>query len=415
MNGDLVTQAGKLFLNGIYRGAAGVSAMVLGSSEIVESVFVHRSVATGEIAFGRSDIDLVAVVRQPGNGGADGAGLLSLYKTVRQLRRVNPAVGHMAVQDPEGIRSEVEADTYLGSIDRRSALTLFGKNVDFPNLPVRPQDAVRRFAFWQDSYLATALRRGDRRNLRKIAADMWNAKAVATRMLPAPFVTRAEAERHWLASDEAATAGGLGVRPEQCPGHCFRMARELHDQLLPPLRALAEPFQFRRKMAPRFRERAFLVMPGRNGGPAPGDLELASFLTTPELLHLYVHFVNPFMDWILPGELRALGFQRPSPDAFARACLFYGHTHTTRNPGFMHPHVAAPAMILALLEYTCRYLRNGETPPAPPPERVEAIGRRSVSLADYYLREFAPIYNRTAEAGAEFCDLLNRQAAAMAS
>ncbi|MBI5280598.1 MAG: hypothetical protein HY858_02865 [Candidatus Solibacter usitatus] len=410
-----MTQAGKLFLNGMYRGAAGLSAMVLGSSEIVESVFVHRSVATGEIAFGRSDIDLVAVVRQPEGGAADGAALLSLYQTVRQLRRVNPAVGHMAVQDPEGIRSEVDADTYLGSIDRRSALTLYGKHVDFPSLPVRRLDAVRRFAFWQDSRLATAVLRGDRRNQRKIAADMWNAKAVASGLLPVPFVTRAEAERHWMFSEEAGSAGEIRARPEQSPWHCFRMARQLHDQLLPPLRALEEPFQFRRKMAPRFRERAFLVMPGRTGGPAPKALEPCSFLTTPELLHLYVHFVNPFMDWILPAELRELGFQRPSPEAFARACLFYGHTHTTRNPGFMHAHVAAPAMILALLEYSCGYLQNGETPPVPVPERVESIGRRRVSLAGYYLREFSPIYQRTAAAGAEFRNLLNRQMAAVAS
>jgi predicted nucleotidyltransferase len=47
-----------------YRQAARLSARMLASSPIVESVLVHRSVATGEVFFGRSDIDMLMVVNE---------------------------------------------------------------------------------------------------------------------------------------------------------------------------------------------------------------------------------------------------------------------------------------------------------------------------------------------------------------
>jgi hypothetical protein len=396
-------RASSALVNGVYRGAARLSGRFIGGCGLLESAFVHRSVASGEIAFGRSDIDLVLVARE----GACGADLLGLYERVRQLRRFNPAVGHMAVQDSAGVASEVEADTYLGSIDRRSALTVYGRPVEVPALPVRAEDAIRRFAFWQDSYLSTAMRLGDRRNLGKIAADMWNACAVSRGRLQVPFVTRWEAERHWLASGQAGQGHGAA--------RCFRMAKRLHDEILPPLERLGEPCAFRRKLAPRFRDRAFLVLPEADAGVRPEALEPGSFVTTPELLHLYLHFVNPFMDWVLPDALRRAGFQPPSPEAFTRACLFYGHTHTTRNPGFMHPHAAAPGMILGLLEHCAEYLRDGEAPPPPAPEQAEASGRRRIAVEEYYLREFDCTYGRTARVWEELRGLLEQRQATAAA
>ena len=49
------------FSNGVYRAIARVAGAALGSFEFVESVFVRRSVATGEVSLGRSDIDLTIV------------------------------------------------------------------------------------------------------------------------------------------------------------------------------------------------------------------------------------------------------------------------------------------------------------------------------------------------------------------
>ncbi len=231
--------------NSVYRGVAKVTGRVLGSFPLVESVYVHRSVAAGEISFGKCDIDLVLVVRQPARDAADGPGLALLYEKVRRLRRFNPAVAHMAVQDPNGIRDAVESDTYLGSLDRRLARVLYGKPVCFPEMAVRKEDALRRFVFWQDSLLATAIRHGDARNLRKIAADMWNAHAVASGTLAVPFTTRREAESHWRKHDDARSSEVARDDPGRSPFHAFRLASLVHDGQWHPLRPLQDPLVFR--------------------------------------------------------------------------------------------------------------------------------------------------------------------------
>ncbi|RPI14924.1 MAG: hypothetical protein EHM65_04375, partial [Acidobacteriales bacterium] len=385
------------FANSVYRTAARLSGLVLKSADLVDSVFVHRSVATGEISFGRSDIDLVLVVRQPDSESADGPELASLHKKVCALRRFNPALGHMAVQDWRGIKESVESDTYLGSVDRRSALIVSGKPFVLPDVPVRHVHALRRFAFWQDSYLGTAFRRGDKRNLRKIAADMWNSYAVATGRLQVPFLTRREAEAHRHNCQDADLPDGKAWNPERSPALGFLLAKRLHDMLLPPLKPLRETVVRQVTMAPRFRERSLVILPEANS-PIPAEaLKPGSLLSTPELLHLYLHYVCPFLDWTLPPELRRLGFQHPTPAEFVRACLFYGHSHTTRNPGFMHGDVTAPAKGIALLRHSAPYLRNGEVPPPLPQRQIDAASKHRPSVSGYFRGDFAGIYCQTQE------------------
>jgi hypothetical protein len=282
-------------------------------------------------------------------------------------------------------------------LDRRGSVLLYGKPVEMPEAIVRQEDALRRFAFPLEGNLTTAVRMRDGRNMRKIAADMWNAYAVATGMLPVPFLTRKQAEAHWSATEDAGFPAEVARDPEHGLFHGFQLAKRLHDELLPPLEPLREPVVFDMRMAPRFRGRSAVIVPG-TGFPVPaGSLEPHSFLSTPELLHLYVHYVNPFFDWILPSELRRLGFSGPTPREFVRACLFYGHSHITRNPGFMHPHTAAPATMIALLMHSAAHLRNGETPPPMPFAEVDAIAQRQPSLLEYYRKDFARTYRQSEE------------------
>ena len=53
-----------------YRAAATLIARYLARHEFVEGVYLHRSVATGEVSFGQSDIDLLLVLNSPEQGAA---------------------------------------------------------------------------------------------------------------------------------------------------------------------------------------------------------------------------------------------------------------------------------------------------------------------------------------------------------
>ncbi len=370
-------------------------ARLIGSPEIVESVLAHRSVATGEVSFGRSDLDLLMVVREPILETRDGPELAALYERVRLLRLLNPALGHIEIHDLPGLRSWIETDTYRGSMERRSALLLHGKAIGLPNLPVRRDHAVRRFAIWPDNFFSTAVRERNKRNMRKIALEMWNSQATATGVIPEPFLTRRETEAFCREAGEQAFLDSLTRNAGSAPYCVLELARRLHQELLPPLKPISRTIIFRARMAPRFRERTFVVLPEADSPLPPETYAPDSFLCTPEALNLYLHFANAFLYWALPPGLLQLGFRPPAPEEFVRSCRFYGHSHTIRNPGFMNPRSWTPAVGVAVLRHTVQYLKRGETPPPIAWEQIDGLLAQPPTFSDYYRRVYRRIHDES--------------------
>lgn len=379
----------------LYRLAAKVIGVWLGRHEIVESVYAHRSVATGEVSFGRSDIDLMIVVRPPESASADGPELASLYERVQLLRRLHPALTHVQMHDPRGLEKWLRTDTYRGSTERRSALLLAGKPAAMPSVTVRREDAVRWFAFYPAHFFSTAVRERNPRNLRKIATEMWSAYAVAQGRTPEPDLTRKQAEARARIEEDGAGLAELASYPERAPDFVFGLAKRLHDGLLPPLEPLREPFVFRAPLAPRSRLRVFVIPPGPGYAPPAEAFEADSFLATPELLHLCSHYVNPFAAWGLPPELSRLGFVRPSPKEYVRACLFYLQDNTLRNVGFAHRDTWVAGATVAVVAHSIPYLRNGEIPPPMQAQNMQALLEHQPSVADFYREEFGRIYSQS--------------------
>ncbi len=364
---------------------------------MVESIYAHRSVATGEISFGRSDIDLLMIVRQPRGDAADRSELASLYERLYWLRRFNPALSHVEVHDPAGIRRWLELDTYRSSQERRSAMLLCGTPVSFPDVAVRREDAIRRLCVWTEGFFSTAVRERNRRNLRKTALEIWCAFATATGRLRQPCLTRPEIAARWAESEDAPLLDTLLRDPTSTPSVVFRLAKRLHDSLLPPLRPISRPLLAELLMPPRYRQRVLVVVPEVNS-PLPREaFQPGSFLCTPELFDLCLHYMNPFLFWNCPRELIGLGIQPPSAAEFVRACLFYGHNHTLRNPGFMYRHTWPPAVFIEVVRHALPYLDAGEAPPPLDPRRVAGWISGSPSPAGYYRSVFPRVYRESEE------------------
>jgi hypothetical protein len=383
--------------NGIYRQTARATARILGTSEIVERIFVHRSVATGEVTFGRSDIDMAMVVRQPVSESCDAVELWSLYRKVRLLRLCNPALGHIEVHDPFGLQNWLRTDTYRGSMERRSALFVYGEPIEMPPLPVRTEDAVRRFALFPYYFLPAAIRQRNRRNLGKVALEMWNAYATAIGITSEPFLTRRETEAACRAREDAAAAVNLGQDPEQALGFAFRLAQRLHDRLLPPLEKISRPTVFSARLPPSFRERVFVVLTGP-GSLLPDEVfRPYSLVLTPELLHLTVHYANAFLHWVVPPELTELGLLPPTVEEFVRTCQFFSNSHVLRNPGFVSNNTRVPVGAVSTVHHAIKYLERGQIPPPMNQEEVDRVLAVSASFADYYKCVFPRLYKEREE------------------
>ena len=332
------------------------------------------------------------IVRQPRGDTADGAELASLYERLRLVRFFNPALGHIEVHDPAGIQRWIQLDTYRASQDRRSAVLLHGKPVAMPRTPVRREDAVRRFGNWGDGFFSTAVREQNRRNLRKTSLEMWCACATAMGRLEEPCLTRREMEAQWAGSDDAPLLDTLLRDPSRTPSVVFRLAKRLHESLLPPLRALPQPLVLSLLMPPRYRQRTLVVLPGADS-PLPREaFQPGSCLCTPELFDLELHYMNPFLSWVSPAELTSLGSQPPSAAAFVRACLLFGHNHTLRNPGFIHKDTWAPAATIEVVRHALPYLESGRTPPPLDDGLVRHLVADRPSCIEYYRSVFPRVY-----------------------
>jgi hypothetical protein len=392
--------------NGIYRTAARATAKMLLRDEIVRGVYVHRSVAAGEVAFGRSDIDLMIILREPNLETGDAGELASLYSRVCRLRLLNPAAGHIRMYTAAEFEASMSNDSYRCSVTRRNSRLLAGKGAVIPELPLRREDAIRRFAYWPDNFLSSAIRERNARSLRKIAADMWCSYAVTQGRIQEPYITRREMEER--SRDDADGAGLADVtrNPELASSYVLRLAKKLHDEFLPKLKPLTQTLVFERPVLPRSQHRVVVVVPDERSAIPAEAFQPQSFFASPELLHLFVHYVNPFFDWILPDELRQLGFVPPDQKSYLRACRFFGGAAATREPGFLHKGTWVPGAAAAMFGYAIEHLKNGATPPALPMGTLQALGEHVPAVSEYYANEFASIYRKAKERSRVLATLL---------
>jgi hypothetical protein len=381
----------------IYRMAAKVMGIALHGHEIVESVYANRGVGRGEVAFGRSDIDLSIIVRNPKPNSYDGPELYSLYRRAAALRRINPALTHMMVHDTPGIIRWMQTDSYFGSQERRSMILLAGRRVPTPDVPVQREDAVRYVALWIDRFFPLAVQQHNKRNLRKTTIEIWKAWAVAKNYMEEPCLTLREAELKAPTYPDGTELHEAVQSSQHAVEYVLKLAGLLHAELLPPLRKLQEPLVIPMPLPPRSQKRILVILPNPATPLPAAAFEEQSFIATPELLHLYVHYLNPFLDWTLPPELRRLGFLTPNIGEFARACRFFAQDNILRFPGFIRADTWLPGAIIAFNHHSIPHLQNGEIPPPMSEEKVRALLEYNPTYSEYYRNDFGLLYERLLE------------------
>lgn len=347
-----------------YRAAARISAWLLASTGHLQSVVAHRSVATGEVSFLGSDIDLLAVLHPASSGGPR---LAQLYGRLIQIRSLMPLLCHVEVYPPHGLRDFAHQDTVWADMERRSSLLLYGSSTEIPQLPLRREHALRRFLLWWEIlfcpslWKGPSLWRGSHAQLRKACLECWNFYALAMGISQSPWLRR-DAMQHQLNELGMAPTGSL-ANPSQAIPFFFGLVEQLHRALRPPLDRLTEPLQFNALTAPHGTRRSFLVLP-RGSGRCDVRLQPGQLLATPELLDLMVHYKNAFYDWIVPPEIRRLGVQPASLKAFQRDARYLCAAHFLLFPGFVEKRGLDPRIRLKLARYVLEHSAVDRPTPA---------------------------------------------------
>jgi hypothetical protein len=367
----------------VYLQIAHATAAILGTHELVESVLLRRSVAAGEVSFGRSDIDLALVI---GEEAADSRALISLLRRFRALRTIFPRLGECQVYDHLDLRTWWWTDTYRGSIDRRAARLLRGRPLSVPAIPVQRTHAANRGAFWLDDYLPVAFHKRNLRNLRKFAVEIWNAYATAKGIIDEPLIRRSEAARLWREHSEGQATALMSDDPRRLLALSFEVLKQFHALLLPPCPPMREATVLRVRWPPAYHQRLVIIVPDHESELPAEATAAGALLFTPEALQMYLEFVNPFAQWEIPPET---GIGRVSPEAWLRACRDQGASWRTRSPGFSGRHTAKTAGRIIVAREALKFLRDGQTPPAIGDEAIARILAAPQAVARYY-REAYP-------------------------
>lgn len=373
-----------------YRQAARYSASVLSSSSIVKSVVLHRSVATGEVDFGRSDIDLLMIVDE--EKAAEGANIASLYRAVNRARFFNPALTDIDVYEPGGIASHAQIDTLWASTERRTTTLLRGEPVRIPLVAVNPDHALSRFLLWVEWFFAISLQQRNSRNLWKISLECWNAYASAEGLIGEPYVLRSEMKAHASRNEENLTTKQLG-EPSYAARFVLELADRLHSSRLPALRKLDKPLIFEATMAPLCLRRLFVIVPRADSPLPPQAFVNGAFIGTPEIFDMFVHAKNAFLHWILPPELLVLGMQPPSVSEFLSSCRYYDHSRFLFHPGFANPNRQMQSARMALVQHAMDWASRCEPAPAIPEVKIhEMMASGAATIEEYYRTEYESLW-----------------------
>lgn len=362
-------------------------ARFLAQSEIVHSVFLRRSLAAGEASFPRSDIDLSLIFdracAEPGQVGP----LLELNRRVRRLRRVFPILGQIETQTLGELPKWFRLEPTRESVNRRAAILLAGEPFPIPALPIPPENAAQRFAFWLESYAPRAINTGNRRNLWKFAVEMWSTSATARGQFPEPHVSRREAFQAW---------GAAAPRPdaplESLLDALFGTAAELHRHLLPPLRPLQRPVEVEVVLPPSLATRRLVLVPSSNPAACLSHLHPTGSYFTPEAFEIYLRWTNPFLYDALPTRFLDLGFQRPPLTSYENAIERWTCGILARKPGFGARDMGIGPRTIAYATHAARCLAAGRFPAETTAAQLGPLAQSSHAIDYYFLHLYPQAY-----------------------
>ena len=383
--------------NAVYVAVARVAGRRLAACDGVLSVYVRRSVAAGDVSFGRSDIDLGILIRDPFARPGESGPIGRLNRAVRWIRRVMPLVGEVEVIALAEYDDWARHQAFQESLNR-GALLAAGRPFEIPLHAVSVDEAAWRFGFWFERYLPRAIRRASRRDLRKFALEMWTCTAIVEGHLAEPPIGRREMQAVWQRvapeTGPPPASASLGDLVETV----FDLAARLHARLLPPLRPLAGVIEAEVLLPPKLQPRTLRVGPAKAllqaGDAARRD---AAMPVTPEALDLYLRYFNPFGYDLLPEALLAAGFERPPLARYVAVLEKWTCGPVARQPGFGNRRFGLGPRTLAYARHAAQALAGGRWPSPVVPAALGDLARDDMGF-DWYYREGYPVaYEACAE------------------
>lgn len=343
-----------------YRAIGKVVARALGGLDGVLGVYARRSVATREVSFARSDIDLHVLITTSASLEDEGRLLSDLFVRYARAKRAVPCLGHAWVSTRSGLERwyrEQPSEWYRD----RAWLCLWGEEFERPHsaLDHESREGLLWWYSWATGALAECLRAGNARRCWNLVLDLFDAYRLHTGLGDEP-ATRTELFEQWRISGtptperaaiERARQRGFRTGGNELLTSIYRESLAIHDMLFEHVEQQLEGHAgglLESSIPPVFAPRTYVVaeLSDRDGvarGLARMRSDPGCWLLNERGLKIHLAYRNPWEHATMLAVNTGLELSPPSKAAFERSLRRALYREAPRTFGFMgEPGFAGP-------------------------------------------------------------------------
>jgi hypothetical protein len=317
----------------------------------VRGVHARRSLAAGEIAAGRSDIDLTVVIDEPRDLAEESAWLRALARRLGAIRRVLPVIGPPEVATPAELAHWYGSPDFPATHERdRGWLRLWGEPFVRPAGSGSSEEERLRnlpWLFWAWLELPDHFRRGRLRTCCNLVLDMVDVRDRCAGRPPGPRLRR-DVLADWAApcpAERDAIAHALGGSTPRDGGALLRRVYALGLEVVDSLAGLVPALDGElavQEVATRppfaYRHRTWLLVEPRDAHAVEAALAHVAraphvALGTPRGLAVQMRHRNPWEYFTMLDPRARAVLAAPPPEALTRAVRYYQHRIVPRRIG----------------------------------------------------------------------------------
>lgn len=337
----------------LYQSIARCAARLLGRLDPVLSVYTRRSVACGEVVFGRSDIDLHILISPFSAVDEEARFLRDFAVRYVSVKRLLPCLGDCDVSTHRELAHWYRSRPFTQFRDR-GWLRLYGKEFDRPCVPLtdgEKRDSLLWWFFWAWERLPSFYRAGNVRTCCNLFLDMVNAYGLYVGAFDTPK-RRDEVLRYWQAvnpptreslelrrSFHRGFRGNCRALKQWLYGESLKLCDTLYPHVVQALDGGGCVTELRVQAPFSFSQRTYLLVdPFRPTEVAQAltvmEKNAQVCITTERTLKLYLYHRNPWEYYTTQTNGCALPFSPPPPEALRRAVRSSLHREIPRRGGF---------------------------------------------------------------------------------
>lgn len=338
----------------IYKFLAERVAKRLSKFDAVLGIYGRRSLASGEIVFGKSDIDLTILIDYFREERREAVFLCDLCDTYSRIKKLLPILGECNIFNDFDIRVWYSLKTYEWLVDR-NWIRLYGKEIDLPEIKINKDDILFKFLWWVFESLFVSYKKKRVRSCFNILLELSNGYFTYTGAFDKPKLKREHVLEYLIETNPICKE----LRILQHPPYkslgsenyrhldrwiyqeSLKLCDKLYDQVPKKLEGEVKCSQIFSHSPPDFLHTKYIIIKALTGKEIENGLNVMennqeAVVITDKLLNLYLYYYNPWEYYAMMRTSGPFGLSEPPAEAMRRYVIRQANKSSARYIGLIN-------------------------------------------------------------------------------